>query len=313
MNAIDKVCKMALLILVCVISQAGAEPMVGLRTGGTLVFFDSDTPTVFTEISPSGMAPGELIVGLDVRPATGQLYALGDSNRLYTVNTDTGLLTPLGAGPFTPALNGAAFGFDFDPVTDRARVVSDSDQNLVLNPDTGAVESTDASLAYAAGDANDGQNPNIASIAYSDNNAGAASTTLYGIDSGLSVLVRLGGPGGIPSPANGELTTIGSLGVLTATGTLLGFDISAISGNAIAYIDAPNNTLYQVNLTTGAVSPLGIVGNDFAIRALAALGSQPSTPPTTPPADIPTLSSWGLVLIAAGLAFWGGMVLRRRA
>ena len=67
-------------------------------------------------------------------------------------------------------------------------------ENLRLNPNDGTLTATDATLAYAAGDPNFGANPNEVALAYSNNVAGALSTTLYGIDSGLDVLVMQGGP-----------------------------------------------------------------------------------------------------------------------
>ena len=46
-----------------------------------------------------------------------------------------------------------------------------------------------AALAYAAGDPNAGANPNVVGSAYTNNFAGATTTTLYGIDSDLDILV----------------------------------------------------------------------------------------------------------------------------
>ena len=83
----------------------------------------------------TGLQAGEQLRGIDFRPATGVLYGLGSTSRLYTINLLTGAATQVGA-PFP--LSGAAFGFGFDPVADRIRVVSDSEQNLRINPDTGA-------------------------------------------------------------------------------------------------------------------------------------------------------------------------------
>ena len=45
----------------------------------------------------------------------------------------TGMDSAVGTG-FSPALNGAFFGFNFHPVPDRIRVVSDLDQNFRINP-----------------------------------------------------------------------------------------------------------------------------------------------------------------------------------
>src|SRR4029453_12592543 len=127
----------------------------------------SSTPgTIFGALGITGLQAGETVLGIDFRPATGGLYALGSTSRLYTINPTTGAATQVGAaGAFT--LSGTAFGFDFNPVVDRIGVVSDADQNLRLIPDTGAlVGVADTPLAYATGDPNFGLNPNVVGAAY---------------------------------------------------------------------------------------------------------------------------------------------------
>ena len=158
---------------------------------------------------------------------------------MYTINPTTGAATQVGAaGAFT--LNGTAFGFDFNPVVDRIRVVSDVDQNFRLNPNDGTLVSADTALIYAAGDANAGQNPNVVGSAYTNNVAGAAATTLFGIDSNLDILVRQGSTNGTLISANsGQLFTVGALGVNTAN--LVGFDISGATGIAYASLTAPGS------------------------------------------------------------------------
>ena len=195
---------------------AFAEQIFLVSTGNFLGSFDSATPgTVTGVVAISGLQPGESILALDCRPATGQIYGLGSASRLYTINPTTGAATQVGAaGAFT--LSGNFFGFDFNPVVDRIRVVSDLDQNLRLIPDTGALVGVgDTSLAYAAGDPNFGLNPNVVGAAYTNNVAGATTTTLFGIDSNLDILVRQGGinvPPGSPSPNGGQLFTVGVSG-----------------------------------------------------------------------------------------------------
>lgn len=71
---------------------------------------------------------------------------------------------------------------------DRIRVVSDVDQNLRLDPITGVVAFVDGSLAYAAGDVNAGIDPNAVHSASINNFAGATTTRLYNVDTGLDVL-----------------------------------------------------------------------------------------------------------------------------
>jgi len=160
-------------------------------------------------VAITGLQSGEAILALDCRPATGQLLGLGSANRLYAIDPATAAATEVGmSGQFT--LSGTAFGFDVNPGVDRIGVVSDADQNMRLNPNDGTLTATDIALTYQMGDPNFGQNPNVVGSAYSNNVPGAATTTLYGIDSNLDVLVTQTNPNG------GTLTTNGSLGVNTS-------------------------------------------------------------------------------------------------
>mgnify|MGYP001065747572 CR=1 FL=1 len=116
--------------------------LVGVGRGNnTLVRFQASAPgTILATVPMVGLAAGEIVVGIDVRPATGQLYAVADgpvTDRLYTVEPFTGVATFV--ADLTTPLNGTAFGVDFNPVADRLRVVSDADQNLRIHPDTGNV------------------------------------------------------------------------------------------------------------------------------------------------------------------------------
>ena len=119
---------------------------VALTVSGSVVSFDRATPaTLKGSIAVSGLQPNEKLVGLDVRPADGLLYALSDQARLYTLNASTGVATFKAAlmaatgddNPYT-ALTGSQFGVDVNPVADRLRVVSDSGLNLRIDVTTGA-------------------------------------------------------------------------------------------------------------------------------------------------------------------------------
>jgi hypothetical protein len=115
--------------------RAEAEFLTGLTTAGNLVSFDSAAPgTISSSVAITGLQAGEVLLGIDRRPANGLLYGLGSTSRIYTINTTTGVATPVGATPFAPALTGTAFGFDFNPVPDRIRVVSTDTTNFRLNP-----------------------------------------------------------------------------------------------------------------------------------------------------------------------------------
>ncbi len=276
-------------------NSARAEFLFGVTTANRLVGFDSSTPGTYSlNVAISGLGGGESILGMDMRPAANQLYVLGSSNTLYTLDRQTGAATAVGTpGSFT--LSGSAFGFDFNPTVDRIRVTSDADQNLRLNPITGALATADTNLAYAAGDVNAGANPNIVGSAYTNNFAGATTTTLYGIDSTLGILVTQ-----IP-PNNGTLNTVGSLGVTTSQN--VGFEISSISGIAFASLTAPGSPgfsqLFTINLATGAATLVGGIGvnspNNGELIGLAA---------------VPEPSS--VALLGLGILAVGGAIHRRR-
>lgn len=247
----------------------------GLSEDNRLVTFElGSTDDLLTDRAITGLPAGENLVGIDFRPSTGELYALGSSSRLYRIDFKTAKATALGAGPFAPALVGSEFGFDFNPVADRVRVVSDTDENVRLHPDTGALASSDTTLAYDALDINSAANPNVVASAYTNNFTGGGSTTLYGIDSALDVLVRQGSPGGAPtSPNAGTLFTVGALGIDASDS--LGFDVSEF-GSAVACVTANaavDTQIYGIDLGTGTATLVGTIAvrkvRDIALRPQA--------------------------------------------
>jgi hypothetical protein len=278
-------------------SRAEAESLIGLTTTGRLVTFDSATPgTIISDVSITGLESGETLLGIDRRPANGLLYGLGSTSRIYTINTTTGIAASVGATPFAPALSGTAFGFDFNPVPDRIRVVSTDTSNFRLNPNTGALAGTDSLLSYAAGDTGAGLTPRIVGSAYTNNFSGTSVTTLFGIDSNRDVLVMQGGPGGVPSPNGGVLTTIGG-GLGIDTSDLVGFDISGITGIAYASLTRPTgggSQLFTIDLTTGSATLDGSIGTGLTLTGLAAEVGSSAVPE---PASIVLLGIGGLALI----------------
>ncbi|MFN2622589.1 MAG: DUF4394 domain-containing protein [Chthoniobacterales bacterium] len=231
---------------------ARAESVIALTSGNRLLFFDSATPGTVTKSFTITTVGNEALVAIDFRPATGDLYAMATSGRLYILNLTTNAASIPSATP-TP-LNGTRFGFDFNPTVDRIRVVSDADQDFRLNPNDGSLTATDVALAYAAGDAHAGANPNIVGAAYTNNFVGATTTILYDIDSTLDTLVY-------QDPANaGQLHTVGSLGISTTDN--VGFDISQGTGTAYASLTVGTTTgLYSINVASGAATLVGTIGD----------------------------------------------------
>jgi len=236
-------------------SPVSAELVWGVTASQTLITWDSAAPNaILTGTALSGLQSGEVIRGIDFRPATGQMFALGSMNRLYTINTASGAATQVGP-VFTTALNGSNFGFDFNPQIDRIRVVSNANQNMVLNPDTGLQAApTPTNLFYGAADPNVGTDPNVVFSAYTNNFAGTGSTQLYGIDTNLDILVT-------QANSAGTLGTVGPVGTdLTEIG---GFDISGLTGIAYATtqdVTLSRSTFWTINLATGQGTMVGMIG-----------------------------------------------------
>ncbi|MBL9149204.1 MAG: DUF4394 domain-containing protein [Phycisphaerae bacterium] len=263
MKRLTNACGIAFVLTTSLAATANAELIYGVTQTGFLTSWDSGTPgTIAAGVAIQGLQTNEKIVGLDLRPATGELYGLGSFSRLYKIDRMTGVATQVGP-QLAPTLNGTSFGFDFNPTVDRIRVVSDADQNLRLHPVTGAVVGNDGTLQYGPSDPFFGANPNVVHSAYTNNFAGATTTTLYGIDASTDSLV-------IQSPPNnGTLLTIGSIGAdMTDVG---GFDISGLTGIAYAVIQdaqSAKSTFWKINLVTGQGSFLGEIGGGAVITAM---------------------------------------------
>jgi hypothetical protein len=287
-----------------------AEPLAGITSNNRLVTFDSDAPSIaLGDVAVSGLQAGETILGIDFRPATGELFALGSTSRLYTLNLSTGVATQVGTGQFSTLLDGTDFGFDFNPAVDRVRVVSNTGQNLRLNPTTGALVMADTALAYVSGDASFGTAPQVTACAYTNNYSTVApqtaTTTLLGVDSGTNQLVLIGTEAGAVSPNTGTLTTRGSIGIDPATA--MGFDISQVSGEALLVMSRNNETtssLWKLRLDSPlSLTRLGAVPSTTIMSDVAAPTLDTTVPTlaiTTP--NTATVTQRGDTLVAAGTA-----------
>ncbi len=251
-------------------------PVYAVTAANQLILVSADAPsTVLRTVPILGLAAGEQVNGIDFRPATGELYALGSTSRLYVIDPATGAATAIGAAPLATPLAGSLFGFDFNPTVDRIRVVSDTGANLRLHPVTGDIAGTDMNLAYDSLDAGAGAAPRVVGSAYTASFLGSTRTTLYGIDVDRDALVRQGSDGGAPtSPNTGALFTVGALGLDVVD--VAGFDIADRDAAFAALVPAAGAPqLAVINLATGAATSLGALGDGSAIRGLAI--------PTPPP------------------------------
>ena len=248
--------------------------------GTNLITFDTAQPgLVRTATGITGLPADQTLVGIDVRPATNALYALGyrladQMAQLYTLNAVTGTLTAVGT-PVVLTLGTTAadaIGFDFNPTVDRIRVVGSNRANFRLNPNDGTLASTDTQLSYAAGDANAGTSPAVATAAYTNSFAGAglaSTTTLFDYDRALNVLATQ------RPPNDGILNTVGSSGLTLNATPSASLDIyNSAAGTNTAYLVAntaasANSSLYTVDLTTGAATLVGPIGFGLLARDIA--------------------------------------------
>ena len=243
-----------------------------LTASNRLVSYDIAAPiTARTNVAVTGLAAGENLLGIDFRPADGQLYAVSSLGRVYTLNGATGAATlksTLSADatdttlPFT-ALAGTGFGVDFNPVADRLRIVSNTGQSLRINVETGAT-TTDGVINGGAA------NTAVDAAAYTNSFAGTGTTTLFVIDAANNTLYTQN------PPNNGTLTAPVALGV--AATSVGGFDIDAKTNTGYAVMTVGGvRGLYALNLaaTTAPATLIGSVGLEeetrgFALRTPAA-------------------------------------------
>ena len=258
-----------------------AEKAVAVTASNKLLKFNAGRPgRILATLNITGLQPSETLLGIDYRVAKDQLYALGSSGRLYTINEDTAAATVVGM-PFAVKLEGTQFGFDFNPTVDRIRVVSNTGQNLRLHPDTGAVVDgnatlegvqTDGKLAYAAGDVNFGKSPMAVGAAYSYNKADTKITTNFALDAATGALVTQGSREGVMpavSPNTGQFFTIGSLGMAFNNAS---FDIQALSDVAFAALNSDGSMVSRwvtIDLKTGAAKTLGSIGGGERVVGIA--------------------------------------------
>lgn len=211
-----------------------------------LVTFDSADPGNFLSNVPiTGLAVGEDIVALDLRPESGELYVFTESDRLFKIDAVTGTAALTPNDDFYPS--GTAIGFDFDPVTDRLHLITSIDEHLEFAVDGADDAMSLPALSYAAGDVNFGANPSVASIAFTNNYARATSTQLFGIDHATDSLVSI-------DRISGKIETIGALGFNLIAGS---FDITGSTSGYLVSTTAGVSQAFHVDLETGNATLVG--------------------------------------------------------
>jgi hypothetical protein len=235
----------AVTLLVPVFTVQAQSVAYGVSTDNQLVRRGGGTTIVG---SITGM--DSVVKGLDFRPATGQLYALSASSKLYIIDRRTAVATLV--APLTVAIVGNRFGFDFDPVADRIRIFG-LNQNLNVNPNDGTV--------VVETPLNPGSQIPV-DAAYSNSYKGATSTTLYVLAGGSLNVVN--------TPSSGTLTQLGltisfinSMDIQPVPATTSG--LLAIQTGVVKVPGA----VAEINLTNGAVPGFSPLSNSLVLDSIA--------------------------------------------
>lgn len=236
--------------LLALAAPALALDLAALSSRNELLLFSDKMPGKAKTIAVTGVE-GKLL-GIDVRPADGKLYAVSNDGTIYTVDTASGaavrrskISVPLDAIDHVIV--------DFNPQADRLRVVGSTGQNLRVNVDTGQAV-VDGKLAYRAQDRNAGKPMGVYAGAYINSFAGATQTQLFEIDS-------INGTYIVQDPPND-----GVLRTVAPTSLKAGTIVDAID----IYTDARDNyhgfavsggKLYSFDVATGKMGKPNIIGS----------------------------------------------------
>lgn len=213
-----------------------------------------------------GAVVGRLI-GIDVRPADGNLYGVDTAGVVYVINPDNGIATVRSL--FAPTFSrDVRWSVDFNPAADRLRIIGNNGSNFRGDVDCGACMLTvDTAINYALPNPFGGVNPEVIAAAYSNNLPGTPpppATLLWDIDNTTDAL-HLQLP-----PNNGTLNAVGNrLGINPGN---VGFDIETrANGNNQAWL-LNGRVLYRLGLVSGiAENPRAVQGLTGAVRDLAVL------------------------------------------
>jgi hypothetical protein len=224
-------------------SAASAASIIALVDGKTLVTIDPASKKATGKADIKGATN---VMGIDVRPADGMLYAVSTDGTIYTVDAKSGQATM--KSKISEGLKGSITVVDFNPAADRLRVITADGANLRINVDDGKT-TVDGQLKYKDGDAMAGKTAKVVAGAYTNSlNPKPAGTALYDIDSAGHLLTQA-------PPNDGVLNTVGMLGV--KTDGPIAFNIVASAGDKNDAWLMVGDTLHSVDLKTGKATSSG--------------------------------------------------------
>lgn len=273
------------------IQKPEATSVIALSADGTqLIRFTSNAPAITRTVTINNLTAGEALVGIDIRPATGELFALGvnstlNTATLYRLDPQLGDATVIGvassitnAAVTFPDPATVGYGFDFNPTVDRIRVTTSNGLNLRLNPVNGGFAFKDGDINGAVTGASAAAYTNSVETSVLAMGAAKKVTTLYVIDDATSKLTIQSPPNDGTQISAMDIRVNGSVLSFTAAN---GFDIpsdvrvtannaAVASGFGFAALTVSGSTsLYRINLSNGNAENLGTIGTGTGLRGLA--------------------------------------------
>lgn len=146
------------------------DSIFGIDLANRLFIVGTESLDVTSVLLPiQGLPPGHRIVGADFRPSDGTFFGVGTDSRVYVIDHQTAVATPVSQTQFQPAIFvgfDMHFGMTFDLQTERIRLVStESGLNWSIDPDDGTAV-TGPAPKYAAGDPNEGAELRLSGLAW---------------------------------------------------------------------------------------------------------------------------------------------------
>jgi hypothetical protein len=231
---------------------AHASMAVGLAGDRTLVMVDLDTAQV------TGMQDADYdgrILGIDYRPATGEVIAVTDGFVIVDIDPETGMWSEVATMDMPMVIeDGAPVIVDVNPAADALRFMSGT-TNHRINFGTGAVM-VDGDLTFTD---ETGGMPMVGGTAYSNSFGEPDATMMYNVDTAQSTLLQQ------VAPNDGDNVTIGETGAMLENP--IAFDIATSEdGENTAWLVA-GGMFHQVDLGTGMVTEsMEIAGLDVVLR-----------------------------------------------
>ncbi|MGX0977217.1 hypothetical protein ACSSVY_002945 [Roseovarius sp. MBR-51] len=215
---------------------------IALSGDNMLHKIDVATATVKASMPVEGVSR---LLGIDLRPATGQLIGVTDGFEIVEIDPETGATTVISKmDKELPIDRDAAVIVDFNPKANKLRFMSGTTNHRV-DIESGAV-TVDGSLTFDSADMHAGEAPAIVAAAYSNSFGTPEATAMYDIDSTIVALIQQ------TSPNDGTLAAIGKLGIAGAEP--YAFDIATdAEGKNTAWL-VSGSMLHTVSLDSGSVA-----------------------------------------------------------